>query len=252
MADRLWLDLERRRGVRRDAPETWTVARPSGFRATAKAGAFAAMASPAVVATLDQLLGAGGWLRPAHWGVALVAFPDRSAPWDVPHESWHLDSPATPDDPAIGRVFVVLAPLRPDGGGTLVVTGSHRLVRALAARAGRELSSPEARKRLRAEYPWFAALSSPRDPEDRVRRFLQEGAVLDGMPVRVVPMCGARGDVFFMHPSLLHAPSPNVADGPRMMVTQWIDGIGAGATPPSDTPSSPARRARRGSTGSGP
>lgn len=31
MANRIWGALERRYGARRDAPETWTIRRPSGF-----------------------------------------------------------------------------------------------------------------------------------------------------------------------------------------------------------------------------
>jgi hypothetical protein len=37
-------------------------------------------------------------------------------------------------------------------------------------------------------------------------------------------MTGDPGDVYFMHPNALHAPSPNAGEDPRLMLTQWIDG----------------------------
>ena len=70
--------------------------------------------------------------------------------------------------------------------------------------------------------PWFAALTAPPSGEDRVRRFMQEGSELDGVPVRVSEMLGEPGDVILMHPLLMHAPTPNVLQTPRMMLTQFV------------------------------
>jgi hypothetical protein len=64
------------------------------------------MASSTVVGVLDALLGPN-WTPPARWGVPLVSFPDPGVVWVVPHQQWHLDSPATATDPSIARVFVV-------------------------------------------------------------------------------------------------------------------------------------------------
>jgi hypothetical protein len=224
MAAAVWRALDRRFGMRPAAPETWTIQAPSGLGSERRAGVFDAMASPTVTDMLDHLL-PGGWIRPDHWGsLPLVRFPDHSAEWDVPHAHWHLDSPATPDEPAIARVFVLLAPLRPQGGGTLVVTGSHLLFRRLARREGRMVRSAEAKKQLIADKDWFARLASGAGRGDRIRLFMEEGAVVDDAKVRVVEMTGDAGDIYFMHPNLLHAPSPNVRDQPRLVLTQWIDG----------------------------
>jgi ectoine hydroxylase-related dioxygenase (phytanoyl-CoA dioxygenase family) len=51
-----------------------------------------------------------------------------------------------------------------------------------------------------------------------------QGGVVDGVPVTVVEMTGEPGDVFFMHPSLMHAFSTNAGDQARMMLTQWVEG----------------------------
>jgi hypothetical protein len=58
----------------------------------------------------------------------------------------------------------------------------------------------------------------------RVRLFMEEGAEVDGAPVRVREMLGDPGDVFLMHPLTLHAPTPNVRSAPRMMLTQFVYG----------------------------
>ncbi len=162
MADQLWRAMEGQYGARRDKPATWTMHIPSGLKPD-PADAFAAMASPTVVAVLDELLGAN-WIRPARWGMPLVTFPSTAIEWDVPAKQWHLDGPATPEAPAIARIFLLLAPVPPGSGGTLIPAGSHRLVRRLAAKAGRTLRSPEAKEQLAADYHWFANLICRRRP----------------------------------------------------------------------------------------
>jgi ectoine hydroxylase-related dioxygenase (phytanoyl-CoA dioxygenase family) len=110
------------------------------------------------------------------------------------------------------------------GGNTLVVTGSHRLFQRLAVKAGRPLPSAEANRQLRSQQPWFASLSSPHDTHGRIDRFMRNTTSVDGVDVRVVEMTGQPGDVYFMHPTLLHAPSPNVRNSPRLALTQWVEG----------------------------
>lgn len=48
---------------------------------------------------------------------------------------------------------------------------------------------------------------------------MDEPEVIDGVTVRVVELTGEPGDVVFMHPHLFHAPAPNRAEEPRLMVT---------------------------------
>jgi ectoine hydroxylase-related dioxygenase (phytanoyl-CoA dioxygenase family) len=221
MADRLWADLARREGIQRRAPGTWRVERPFQFQALQASGAFDAMATPALRALLDDLMGRDRWAAPAHWGQPLVCFP-TSGDWDVPHRHWHLDGPC---DPAarrtmVGRLFLILAPLAPQGGGTVVATGSHRIVEATADRAGEQLSSSEMRKRLRAQHGWFDALMSPAG--ERTQQFMDAEVEIAGVPVQVEEMSGRPGDLYLMHPRALHAPAPNKAAGPRLVVSQFV------------------------------
>ena len=142
----------------------------------------------------------------------------------MPHAHWHIDLGAKPQDPRLARLFLVLAPSRPGGGGTGYVEGSHRLIQAMMQAAGRALPSAQARKALAARSPWFSALTSVPTGEDRVQRFMHDGSELDGVSVRMCEMLGGPGDVILMHPMMLHAPMPNVLATPRMMLTQFVYG----------------------------
>jgi hypothetical protein len=226
MCDVLWEAMERKLGLHRDQPGTWTIERPTGLGAAIAPEAFARMASATVVSVLDVLL-QHQWAPPTRWGVPLVSFPDQSVRWEVPCEQWHVDCPVTVADPPIARVFVVLAPLAPQGGGTVVVTGSHRLLRRLAAQTGKRLRSAQAKRLLCAEQHWFAALASRDATAERTARFMMEGCDIQGVHVQVTEMTGDPGDVYFMHPCLLHAPALNVQQSPRLMLTQWIERAGA-------------------------
>jgi hypothetical protein len=217
-------DIETMRAAleRKLADRPQRTARPS--KLSSRTGAFDAMASPAVRAVFDALL--GRWEEPAHWGLPLVSFHTGEAAWNVPREHWHIDLGARPGDLRFARVFAFLTPSRPGGGGTGYVEGAHRLIQALFAEVGHALPSAEARERLEARSPWFAALSSRRDTGERNRRFMEVGSELDGVRVRVCEMLGEPGDVIVMHPLMLHAPTPNVLSTPRMMLTQFAYGRG--------------------------
>ena len=79
------------------------------------------------------------------------------------------------------------------------------------------------RDRLAAEcfarsHPWLAELSGKApDQGDRIRRFMEEGAVVDGVPVRVVELTGEPGDAVLTHPAICHCRSYNCSQTPRFM-----------------------------------
>ncbi|HEY0436542.1 MAG TPA: hypothetical protein VGC92_07885, partial [Phenylobacterium sp.] len=116
-----------------------------------------------------------------------------------------------------------LAELRPQGGGTLVATGSHRIAAAVTERRGAHVSSQEMRKALAAEHAWFAELmSAPKPGEDRIARFMAAPTQVNGVALQVEEMTGEPGDVFLMHPNALHGPSPNVLDTPRLALAETL------------------------------
>jgi hypothetical protein len=192
MADALWAELERRHGIVRGRPETWTFIEPRGLGALRRAGAFDALATPPVRAAIDELLGRG-WPKPFSWGDPLVTFP-RPGEWRTPTRGWHIDFPARS---ALRLKWLgYLEPVGPGGGGTVIAAGSHHRV---------------------AEYLREA------DPADPGRSAAIRDAVL-GETTGMVELTGEPGDVVFLHPHLFHAPAPNHSTPPRLMVTGGLAG----------------------------
>ena len=227
MADRLWAALAAQHGLLRHRPETWTKERPAQFRDLRHSGAFAAMASPDLTGLLEDLFGEGGWTPPAHWGGPLVTFPTGATAWRVPHAAWHLDimpGQVLQPWPDYIRVFTFLAPLEPGGGGTVYVSGSHRVVMQMMAQAPRpdRIRSAGVASALRQESPWVAALCAPDDDPQRTARFMQTGASVRGVDLRVGEMTSEPGDVVLMHPATLHSLSPNCRTTPRLMLAESV------------------------------
>jgi hypothetical protein len=229
MADALWREMARKDGMRRREPKTWRTERPAQFRRLQDTDAFKAFGGPAVRAVLDDLMGRDRWEAPQHWGLPLVCFPNPHGRWDVPTQAWHLDLPANPGNRGklVGRVFLLLAPLRPTGGGTLVALGSHRIVDRLVARAGERLSSADVRKQLKSHHRWFHDLMTPdKSRRDRTAMFMEAETEVDGVALQVEEMTGEPGDVLLMHPSALHAAAPNMLSKPRLALTQFVMPVG--------------------------
>lgn len=142
----------------------------------------------------------------------LCTFPNAST-WWLPHLSWHLDLPRLAESGLPGvQIFAILDDLEPEGGGTLAVTGSHRLLNDDG-----HIRSSDLRKRLKRE-PYFAELMSDK-PSDRSRLMRQPGCVGDA-EVSIVEMSGKAGDVYFMDLRILHNIAPNARPKPRVMLTQ--------------------------------
>ena len=221
----VWDNLQRRYPLRRDQSETWTSQRINGFHALDKSVTFQEIGSAKVCQILDDLLGSGKWQQPVRWGFLLIAFPESTGRWDVPYTSWHLDLPASHslEDLFAVRLFTCLRPLRHGGGATLVLAGSHLLVEDLAQRnAGRRLRSADVRGALIRNYPWIRALCSRGETVDRIGRFMNSGTAVSGAELCVIEMAGEPGDVFLVHPLILHAPSTNCADVPRMVLSTFV------------------------------
>ena len=226
MRERLWQALEQHHQILRDAPETWAAGRISKLQEVEKAGAFAPMASPVVLDALDCLFGSGQWSQPPRWGSPLVTLPMAGAQWQVPHQHWHVDLDVDPSEraPRSVIVFAFLESIGPGGGGTAAVTGSHQLLRRLAGSKGNAapVRSADARRLLARSGPWARGLWSENPATDRVRRLMHQGAVLDGIPLRVREIASTAGDVVVMHPCVLHAPAMNCGSTPRLTLRQPI------------------------------
>jgi Phytanoyl-CoA dioxygenase (PhyH) len=232
MCERVWAALNRRYQIHRDDPGTWKARRVAGFHDLPKSENFEEIGSPVVCAALDNLFEGRNWDRPERWASLLVTFPESREPWDVPHKSWHLDFAALRRLQGLFavRIFVCLAKLRPTGGGTLFLAGSHRLVQDLADRkAAEKLRSAEAREGLIRDYPWVKGLCSFDAKVDRMQRFVRAGAAIGDVNVRVIEMTGEAGDVFMAHPLMLHVGSTNCTQDPRLVLSSTVYRAGVSA-----------------------
>jgi ectoine hydroxylase-related dioxygenase (phytanoyl-CoA dioxygenase family) len=118
------------------------------------------------------------------------------------------------------QFFAFLSQVRPRGGGTLVLTGSHRLVAPYRC-LGQAFRLDRVRASL-AAHPWLRGLRKPGDGGDRIQRYMNDGTIIDGVPLRLVELTGEPGDVILMHSDTFHAAAPNRLTGPRMMLTEMV------------------------------
>jgi hypothetical protein len=177
------------------------------------------MATRRVCEALDDLLGAAGWRRPSTWGLPLVTLAVPGAQWTVPSTGWHVDSHGPGHDLPGVTVFVFLAPVAERGGGTVVLGGSHRLFNRHIATTG-TWRPAEVKAALASRHQWLHDLWSG----DRAGAAIAvgDGAMLDGVDVRLRELTGRPGDVILMHPRTLHAPAPNGRPVPRLMLVEIV------------------------------
>lgn len=229
MRDVVWRDLYHTDGVLREDRSTWHRTTPLRKLARAKRDpSFGAILGEPLRLLADSLLGVG-WTPDAGFGQLLVSFPDAER-WHLPGRDgfWHSDlgGRASVDDPLPSvRVFAVFGDVPPGGGGTLLATGSDKMIMRYLK------SHPDAERTLKADVawnkaiPWLAELTltelpSERDreqDEDRRRRFMETVTDIDGIPARVVEACGQPGDVYVCAPWTVHCKPPNASDRPRFL-----------------------------------
>ncbi|MEM7364903.1 MAG: phytanoyl-CoA dioxygenase family protein [Pseudomonadota bacterium] len=134
--------------------------------------------------------------------------------WTVPHTVWHLDFPRLDSGMLPGvQVFACVDRVEARGGGTLMVSGSHRLLNDCGA-----ISSKGIKRKLK-RLSYFRKLMSPGEPQDRVD-FLEHEEQELGVPLSVVELTGEPGDIYVTDLRLLHTVAPNVGPRPRMVMTQ--------------------------------
>ncbi len=222
MRNAAWRALEAA-GIHRDRPSTW-VERPAHLQRLKDEPAFHAAASRDLHAAIDAILGAEDPERQIDWGAVFVAMPSR-AQWTVPSRGWHIDAKYTsPLWPATGvKTFALFGDVEPRGGGTLLVAGSHRLLHRWfdASPPPPDARSAEMRRRLMA-HPYIRDLHGGGSADERVSRFMGGIEEIDGIPLRVVETTGAAGDVYLVHPLVMHVAAPNNASGPRFLLSGGI------------------------------
>lgn len=171
---------------------------------------FKSLLTSDLLEVISQLMGEDAipWMK----FQSLISVPDTSK-WEVPATTWHLDLPQIPNTGLQGiQMFGFLTEVRPGGGGTLAVAGSHRQLDELSH------FKPKALRSVLKKQAFFRNLWSKEYPN---RTSLMEETLSDkGGSVQVVEMHGKPTDVYLMDLRILHTVAPNSRDTPRIMLTQ--------------------------------
>lgn len=221
MEARWWSELEGTHGIRRDDRSSWRPI-PGDLKAAKRDPIQARILTERVRGAFDDLLGEAAWSRPRDWGRTIATFPEPGA-WEVPTRLWHWDNPCEPHLDRPRALFVVsfIGPVAPRGGGTLILSGSPRLLIQQERRIpASERRGPAALAwgRLHRCHPWLMALTGQApSPADRIAAFMDGEAIVDGVALRVVELTGEPGDMALCHPAIVHCRAPNRGPRPRFM-----------------------------------
>jgi hypothetical protein len=216
-----WRELEDTHGIRRDDRATWRPL-PGDLKAAKRDPLQAKILTGRVRGALDDLLGRDAWPAPRNWGRPIVTFPEPGA-WELPTRHWHWDNLSEPHLDRPRGVFVVsfVGSVAPRGGGTLILSGSPRLLiqqERLIPANERRGSITMLRERFHRSHPWLMALTGQApSPADRIAAFMDQETIVDGAPLRVVELTGEPGDMVFCHPVMVHCTAPNRGTWPRFM-----------------------------------
>ncbi|HZZ54202.1 MAG TPA: hypothetical protein VFE26_07960, partial [Trebonia sp.] len=214
-------ELQDRHGIRRDDPSNWR--QITGDLKGAKNDPIQAqILTGRVRGVLDDLLGKTAWSPPRDWGRAIVTFPEPGA-WEVPARLWHWDNLCDPhiDQPRALFVVSFIGPVAPRSGGTLILSGSPRLLIQQERRipeSQRGGSGASLWERFHRSHPWLMALTGQApSPADRTAAFMDRETYVEGVPLRVVELTGEPGDMVFCHPVMVHCRAQNRGARPRFM-----------------------------------
>jgi len=213
----VWNELARRYEIERGDPSTWDRHEPTGLKSSKKNRAFEPIMSPTVAAALDDLFGRERWQPPKTMGNVLVTMPNTDE-WRVPHKIWHSDFDAGYGVERLFavKVWAIVNEVRPTGGGTPQLLGSHRLfARYLAGTDERDFRT--LRLGLMRTHPWLKTLVADDGDPGRNARLMDEEVDIDGLPARVIETTGEPGDVYITHPWVFHSIATNALDQPRIM-----------------------------------
>ena len=189
------------RGIRPPPPTCSTCAHP----------AFARIATARTLGAIGDL--APQWASgPKDWGAFFLLFP-APRPWTVPWKAWHIDHPWTaPARPLSGlKVHSVFGPIEPRAGGMTVVAGSHHLLEATLRHDSPPPGDRPAttRARVMRSCDYLRVLGTDGRGDERVEaaritRFVDVDEEVLGCRVQVRELTADAGDVFLIHPLLLH------------------------------------------------
>ena len=199
-------------GVLRDDPATWAsqneiTINKDGLDKTVKAEI-----APRLESAVNQLLGEGTWKPLKTLGGLLMTLPKNPLPaWEIVTRIWHTDNDPRSSQTELHELmlFTFYSSVAAGGGGTLILSGSPRLLETyLAENPGVPFN---------AWQPYLAELTGAKERTRTQADFMEQETELCGIPVQVVELTGKPGDALLCHPALLHATSLNSLPAPRIM-----------------------------------
>jgi hypothetical protein len=225
MRDVVWRYAERKLGLRPGDRSSWPTGwLPISWKGLRRNRAFDVLIdNPPVTGALDAIFGAAGWQRPKPGVQVLFTLPG-TGPWSLP-DGWHMDCGfERPTWPVFAvKLFGFFGDVGPCGGGTMLLPGSHRLVDRHRSTfetppsAGKANWHPFLRR-----YPPLGDLLAGATRSDLGRSMVGERYEIEGVPVDVVELTGAPGDVVVTHIHVFHSGSPNTTDSPRCMLGKGV------------------------------
>ena len=121
------------------------------------------------------------------------------------------------------KLFAFFGEVGPEGGGTMILPGMHRVIddyrRTLALGTGGGMANWH---RPLRQHPFLAKLLKGGQMPDGGRSLVGQMGDVKGVPVEVVELTGKPGDVVVTHLHVYHSASPNVASRPRQMLGKAI------------------------------
>jgi ectoine hydroxylase-related dioxygenase (phytanoyl-CoA dioxygenase family) len=212
-------------GIDERNPVTWTKERPEHLQHVKSDPAFRAVGGPRLLAAIDSVLAGHAYEPPKNWGSPFLAFPSKQR-WNVPPSGWHIDanylSALAPPDGV--RIHALFGDVAPRGGGSLIVSGSHRLAhKYFRDHPPRPGARGTDYRRLLQGHPYIRDLHTEGDAGARAARFMDRVEEHDGIPLQVVENAGSAGDALLLHPLLLHVASSNNSTEPRFLLSGGVD-----------------------------
>lgn len=212
-------------GIIESDPSTWITERPEHLQQLKADPAFRAIGGARLFAAIDAVLEGQAYQGPKNWGALFLAFPSAHA-WNVPFRGWHADANyLSALSPAAGvRTHALLGDVAPRAGGTLIISGSHRLVHKHFTDSPPPSGARGADyRKLLLSHPYIRDLHTEGDATERAARFMERAEDHDGIPLQVIENTGTAGDVILLHPLVLHVATSNNSNIPRFLLSGGID-----------------------------
>ena len=224
----IWAELYEEFGIKKEDRKSW-VTPPHSPRKAKVSQTNKDLINDKFRASISTLLGSSDWKEPTSWGGFLVNFPENEPKeWDLSNKLWHWDYELF-RTPELGGllIFSFYSEVLPRGGGTLIVSGSHRALRQFNEEITprqKEMKHGQHRKYFMKKHPYFRKLTDPAlRGTDHIDWFMNSENIVQGIPLQVLELTGRPGDVVFCHPRLIHAPAGiNLGQYPRIMRTKFL------------------------------